>query len=222
MTLVRWVPNSGSSKLGGIPACYTHESTCPTACPLKNNGCYADYGKVAYHWKRNTHGWVNWSSFVELVRGLPEGQLWRYAVAGDLPGKSNRLNLTEFSELVTANYGRRGFVITHKPLDDCLEAIAARAATALGLTVNVSADSLEHADERAELGLPVVVVLPKDSPRFLKTPAGRKVVVCPAQVKKLTCAECQLCQKPHRKSIIGFRAHGQKFDHWRKRLPVIP
>jgi hypothetical protein len=43
----------------------------------------------------------------------------------------------------------------------------------------------------------------------MKTPAGRTVVVCPAESEGLTCAECQLCALPHRKAIIGFRSHGQ-------------
>jgi len=40
------------------------------------------------------------------------------------------------------------------------------------------------------------------------TPAGRKVVVCPATIRDdVSCASCQLCQR-QRDFIIGFPAHG--------------
>ena len=44
----------------------------------------------------------------------------------------------------------------------------------------------------------------------LHTPAGRRIVVCPATYRDdVTCASCQLCQRAERKIIVGFPAHGQ-------------
>ena len=103
-----------------------------------------------------------------------------------------------------------------------------RAANSLGFTVNLSADDLRQADRLAELRIgPVAVVLPKDhGPRASRTPAGRKVVVCPAQVTKgMTCAACELCALSSRKAIVGFLAHGQgaQFvsERARRRLPIV-
>jgi hypothetical protein len=56
---------------------------------------------------------------------------------------------------------------------------------------------------------PVVVLQPEDAPADVRTPAGREVVICPAQTSGLTCAQCRRCSHPFRRSIIGFRAHGQ-------------
>ncbi len=58
---------------------------------------------------------------------------------------------------------------------------------------------------------PVVTVLPDTvhGNVALHTPAGRRIVVCPATYREdVTCASCQLCQRADRKVIVGFPAHG--------------
>ena len=82
--------------------------------------------------------------------------------------------------------------------------------------VNLSANSLAHADELADLDIaPVAVVLPHDVKENLITPKGRKVTLCPVyRVPDLTCAACGICTK-RRNAIIGFPALGAS-----KRLPL--
>jgi hypothetical protein len=61
--------------------------------------------------------------------------------------------------------------------------------------------------------LPVVVVLASSKAvnHDMRTPGGRRVVVCPATYDvKVTCASCQLCAVAGRNVIVGFPAHGQK------------
>ena len=79
-----------------------------------------------------------------------------------------------------------------------------------GFTVNLSANSPAHADHLAALAIgPVVAVVPSGFPDRGVTPAGRKVVVCPAQrVAGMTCDKCRLCSLANRPFIIGFRPHG--------------
>ena len=73
----------------------------------------------------------------------------------------------------------------------------------------MSGNNLAHADELAALDIaPVVVVLPYGTTSNTRTPAGRKVVVCPAtQRDTVTCKSCMLCAR-QRDFIIGFPAHG--------------
>jgi hypothetical protein len=55
-----------------------------------------------------------------------------------------------------------------------------------------------------------VVVLPADvaGRQPIATPAGRKVVVCPATYRDdVSCASCGLCAR-QRSAIVGFPAHG--------------
>ena len=122
-----------------------------------------------------------------------------------------RMDTARLTELVAANVGRRGFTFTHRHRSR--QAMAQiRWANRAGFTINASADSLEEADRLADYEIgPVAVVVPSTtSDRGLRTPAGRKVVVCPAQTKAdLTCATCRLCAIPSKKAIVAFRSHGQ-------------
>lgn len=201
---------SANEKTGPIPVSTTSAATCPDACPFKKNGCYADGGPLAIHWRAVTEGQRghDWSDFTAQIAALPDGQLWRHNQAGDLPGAGDSIDPAALGDLVRANIGRRGFTYTHKPATaENLHWI--RAANDWGFTVNLSANDLAHADALADTGLPVVTVLPIDAPAKLETPAGRTVVTCPATYRDgVSCATCQLCQRANRSTIVGFPAHG--------------
>ena len=202
---------SGNSKTGPIPVTTTSKSTCPTACPLKGNGCYAEHGPLGLHWRAvdNDRGY-SLDRLCQEIKNLPKGQLWRWAQAGDLPGDGSKIDGAALRKLTKANHGRSGFGYTHYDLADRANSAAVEAANAAGFTLNASANDLAHADELAALGVaPVVTVLPIDSPKITYTPAGRAVIVCPAYTTDgLSCATCGICAVPHRKAIIGFPAHG--------------
>ena len=150
-----------------------------------------------------------WPEFVAAVAALPAGQLWRHNQAGDLPGDGRTVDPVALGELVAANRGRRGFTYSHYRDPASLRWI--RAANEWGFTVNLSANDLVDADRLAETGAgPVVVVLPSSQTTNTATPAGRRVVVCPAtQRDDVSCATCQLCAR-QRSTIVGFPAHGTR------------
>lgn len=205
-------PSSANAKTGPIPVTTTSASTCPEACPLKGNGCYAEYGPLGMHWSKVNQG-VRGGTLVELctqIRKFPKEQLWRWAQAGDLPGDTVLLDPAAVEQLVVANDGRRGFGFTHYDASIPHNAAVIRAANQEGFTVNLSANDLSHADALAELGVaPVVTLLPEGTTKPLKTPAGRFVAVCPATTRdNITCASCGICAVAHRRAVIGFPAHG--------------
>jgi hypothetical protein len=211
MKTVHLTLKSGNVKTGPIPVSTTSALSCSDTCPFKNNGCYAESGPLALHWRAVTAGdrGLTWPEFCEEISRLPDGQLWRHNQAGDLPGLDNTINPAALDMLVSANKGRRGFTYTHKPATpENLELI--RAANVAGFTVNLSANNLAHADTLAETGAgPVVTVLPINAPAKMTTPAGRPVITCPAQTRDdVSCADCQLCARQDRPTIIGFLAHG--------------
>ncbi len=109
-----------------------------------------------------------------------------------------------------------------------------------GFTVNLSADNPDQADQLAALGIaPVVTVLARaygrrasrhrfkrhkdqwtetvgewrdrTAPLPRRTPAGRRIAVCPATYSDATCKSCGACARP-RDAVIGFLAHGA----WRR------
>lgn len=207
---------SRNAKTGRIPVTVSGRQTCPNSCPLKGDGgCYAEAGfHTRLHWDKVTGGdrGTNWTQFLAQVANLPEGQVWRHNVAGDLQGADNVIDRWALRELSHANLGRRGFTYTHYPMDVAENREAVRQANRDGFTVNLSADNVGEADDLADLGIaPVTVVLPADQLTNTKTPRGRTVVVCPAVVRDdVTCASCRLCQQADRSTIVGFPAHGPR------------
>lgn len=215
---------SGNRKTGPIPVTMTAASTCPPSCPLMNRGCYAEQHMVAIHWRRLSAGksGLSWEAFLLAVADLPAGQVWRHNEAGDLPGRGEGLDTAALAALVDANKGKRGFTYTHKNWR--IHGAVLRRATARGFTVNISTDSLAEADAAARAGLPVTTVLPHDAPsKGNKTPEGRTVVVCPAELSDaVTCERCKLCAVGDRKSIVGFRAHGDRKKQITERHRQLP
>ena len=209
---------SRNAKLGPIPASTSSASTCPDACRLKANGCYAEHGPQAMHWRKVTQGQrgQDWAGFVDSVRrSIYPGQLWRHNVSGDLAGAGDKIDAEALVALTRANGSARGFTYTHYPVTSGPNAAhnlaAIAGANGAGFIVNLSADSLAIADALADTGQPVVVVLPADyaDKREAVTPAGRAVAVCPAVTGQARhCADCGLCARRDRRVIVGFPAHG--------------
>jgi len=206
-------PKSKNAKVGKMAVTTSTATTCPTSCPFKSNGCYADSGPLKLHWDKVTRKerGDDWSTFISKIKDLPTGSKWRHNQAGDLPGDMEKLDNEKCIELAKANEGKRGFTYTHYDvLDNFQNAITVNIMNHLGFTVNVSANNLEHADKLCDMDIaPVATVLPIDQTTNTVTPKGRKVVVCPATYKDdVSCASCMLCEKWDRNVVVGFPAHG--------------
>jgi len=211
---------SGNRKVGPIPVSTTEEGSCPTSCPLLNTDCYARFGPLGMHWRKigpDGRG-TQWSLFCDRVKKFVVNQLWRHNQAGDLPKLTDdhdgpdRIDITKALELSNASEHTKGWTYTHyDPTDEHNASVIDRMNKVDGMTVNLSADSLEQADEYVQLNIgPVCVILPQDSSTMgNKTPNGVPIVTCPAQTtEEMSCDKCRLCQVRDRKSIVGFLAHG--------------
>lgn len=194
---------SGNAKTGPIPVTMTSRNSCPDSCALKANGCYADTGMVRLHWSKLDHKGLTLQELTDSIKALPKGQLWRHNVAGDIPDAQT------LGAIVQANKGRKGFTYSHAwDNPSILEAVSK--ANKEGFTVNLSANSAEHADTLVSLAAgPIVCLMPEDAPKVSTTPAGNTVVLCPATYQdNVTCAACGICAVSTRKAIIGFPVHG--------------
>ena len=148
-----------------------------------------------------------WEAFTAALAALPEGQLWRHNVSGDLPGASDTLDAEKCEALTAANKGKRGFTYSHYPLTGHNLDVLSRM-NADGFTVNVSHNSPQEA-LAAVHGLPAVTIVPIDFWQGEKR-QGR-IVRCPAETSdKISCATCQLCQRRDRNDIVGFSVHGTR------------
>lgn len=203
---------SKNSKVGRIPVSMSERRTCPPSCPLLGNGCYADAGfYTRLHWDRLDAGTagVPWEEFIDRVRALKPGQLWRHDVGGDLAGKDDEIDAELLDQLVWANEGKRGFTYTHYPIDKANNGEVIASANAQGFTINVSCQTLTEVDAAMERGLPAVVLLPANQRAPVRTPDGNVVAVCPAYLyPDTTCSTCRVCSHPDRKVAVGFPVHG--------------
>ena len=208
-------PVSGNTKTGPMPVSTSNSNTCPDACPIKAKGCYAKYGPVGMHWRKLDKGEsknsATWPEFIKQIKAIQRGSLWRHNQAGDLVGDNNLIDKDSLIDLVKANKGKRGFTYTHYPVENNgLNRAMIGYANDSGFTVNLSANDVNQADKVKALKVgPVVVIMPRDAAKVSTTPAGNKVVICPAENSdKVNCVTCGLCQLANRDYIIGFRAHG--------------
>lgn len=212
---------SSNKKTGPIPVTTTESASCPPSCPFINAGCYAKSGPLALHWRKVSSGerGTDWQGLCDFVQSLPEHQLWRHNQAGDLPHHHGVIDHAALAHLVVANTGRRGFTYTHHTLTPENVSMLTRS-NRQGFTVNASTESLGGADHALSLGLPAVTVVRNDQPVPKRSPAGNRVVVCPAQTRSdVACADCQLCSKADRGCIVAFLAHGTQAKKVNAALP---
>lgn len=211
---VHLTEKSTNKKTGKIPVSTTEQNSCPSTCPFNTKnvgGCYAESGPLRLHWNKvsDKERGTNWQSFCDKVAGFKPGQLWRHNQAGDLPHIKGTIDIAKMEALIDANKGKRGFTYTHHDLD--ANAGIIEYANGQGFTVNVSANSIDHADKvKAEYPeLPVVTVVDAtENRKSYASPAGNKVVVCPAtRLDNVSCETCKLCSL-QRDFIIAFPAHG--------------
>ena len=213
MSWYHFSPCSRNAKTGPIPTSTTAADTCPRSCPMFST-CYAKGGPQAMHWNKvtNRERGGTLRNLFDHVAALPENQVWRHNVSGDLPGTGERINGRQLQLLVNANAGKRGFTYTHKRPEVADNAAHIARANRDGFTINLSANTLAETDEYLALDIgPVVTVLPVDQTTNTRTPNGARVVVCPAtQRDDVTCATCKLCQVRDRGVVIGFPVHGSR------------
>jgi hypothetical protein len=204
--------------------------TCPSSCPLRKGGdqptaglCYAEHGSLGgYVWSlldktpagRTSMNGTRVYGFDELlyvIRSLSPGSLWRHNAAGDLiSNNKTTIDCAALRALVDANRGRRGFTFTHYDvLTNLVNREAILTANRNGFTINLSGNSIAHADQLADLRIgPVTTILPATTRKNERTPKGRTVVICPTFTHPgVTCATCGLCAR-QRSTIIGFPAIG--------------
>lgn len=215
-------PKSANEKTGPLVVTTSARSTCWDGCAFFLSGCYALGGPLGLHWSAVSKGergqiWPDFLKALAAALARNPAKIWRHNQAGDLPGDGATIDRAALLQLaaVSKASGRVGFTYTHKPLlpgqapEAAANLKALRSAARSGLVVNASANNPGHADALADLGLPVCVTIPEETPATSATPAGRKIIVCPAQQREgITCATCGLCSKAARSVIIGFRYHG--------------
>ena len=167
-----------------------------------------------------------WDDLTTYVSKLDRGQLWRHNQAGDLGYTKAQgreyIRLDLLKSLVDANKssGAKGYTYTHHVLNTH-NSEAIKYSNRNGFTVNASCESMTQADDAIAQGIPAVVVVDNSKPVPARTPAGTKVVVCPAQTRDTNCVDCGLCAQAKRTCVVAFLAHGNRAKKLNQTLEAI-
>lgn len=212
---VRFTRISSNAKTGPIGVTMTESKSCPDTCSLKGAGCYARFSFVGIQWRQldnGTHG-IEWDEFIRELSRMPSGYTFRHNVAGDLPHNNGKIDAVKLLQLVVASNKKTGFTYTHHDMRNHDNLALVLGANRKGFTINASCDNLDQVDNAMALGLPTATILPEVSGKTTMTPAGNRVVTCPATYRDdVTCATCgrsrPLCARADRGYAVGFPVHG--------------
>ena len=98
----KFIRQSQNRKTGPIPVTYSSRATCPASCVHYRSTCYAEGGPTRLAWNRAENG-IGIAELCAHIQTIPRGRLWRYGVAGDLPGDGEQLDREGLAMLVRAN-----------------------------------------------------------------------------------------------------------------------
>ena len=224
---------SSNAKTGRMPVTTTEASSCPSTCPHIDGNCYAKSGfHLRQHWSKVTshERGGTWDDLCNYIRTLKPNQLWRHNQAGDLPyvriatqnSFQELITLPLLKDLVDANKasGAKGYTYSHHVLNTH-NAEAIKYSNRNGFTVNASCESMTQADDAIAQGIPAVVVVDNSKPVPARTPAGTRVLVCPAQTSDTNCKDCGICAQSNRKCVVAFLAHGNRANKLNQTLEAI-
>lgn len=212
------------------------DATCLDSCPWKGNGCYVDAG-----FTRFASGQMNDAArgleALEVIRaevasidaafpkGVPQdgargGRDLRIHIGGDAPTDEAARLLAGAAERWRARGGGEVWSYTHS------WRVVERASWGI---ISVLASVERPGDvEAAQLrGYAVAIVVQRfDGERaYALEGSPSKVIPCPAETKKATCAACRLCFDDagllERGRAIGFSIHGSQGGKVSRRLAVI-
>jgi hypothetical protein len=203
---------SQNKKTGPIPVSSTDRGSCPDECSYKDSGCFGENAPLVFHWNKLNHTGLTLDELCTRYEDLPRRQLARHNVVGDLPKREDGLINVDALERITAAASRIDlFAYTHFSPYEYVNHDAILAANRSGFTINLSCESYDEADNYIDMGIgPVVLSVPRGTPKVTHTKKGRQVTLCPADYSPMTCDRCGICAVSERKSVIAFTAHGSR------------
>ena len=184
---------------------YVPMSTCPSTCPLLDNGCMAQHGNLRLHTPKGDPNTAI-ESEARLIRAMPAYNPLRLRESGDQPDQAG---LEKHTAPAARDWTRRGgqpvWTYTHNWRN--IDAKAWGTISALA-----SVHSQEEALEAIDAGYAPALVLPEVPTHSI---GDERYVHCPQQRpgrSDFKCRDCQLCFKAdwlHQEElVIVFTPHG--------------
>ena len=190
------VLKSRNSKVGPMATTYRTQVSCPTTCPLLDNGCYAN-GRIFGIPK--ALGRDDVSAVLALAETpLPHGI--RFNVSGDFldaKGKPDKRYIAACNKVARAHPDALKIAYTH--------AWRVLSPAMFDFPVNASCETVEDVEKAVAAGWQAVIVNGEDGSMI----GEKRVLTCLAETKNLSCADCGLCgQDVRTRPVVSFTAHG--------------
>lgn len=203
---------SNNRKLGDAAATYASQVTCPDVCPLRGNGCYAEYGLVGMQTHQLNAGAAGLSAKqvagveASKIDALPPGNRpLRLHVVGDCSTDATAQIVSGAADRYTKRTGRAAWTYTHGWRDVDRSSWG-------NVSVLASCETTAEVEQaRARGYAPAIVVDSHPSAKTYQLDMV-KVIPCPAEFNPArNCADCGLCQRADwlrdTGRAIGFAIH---------------
>lgn len=207
---------------------YVSQKTCPSTCPLRNNGCYAEVGmmRMAITSKiNNTEEDIDSiiDSECSAIDKLPANKTLRIHGVGDAPTPQAAKKLA----IAGKNYLKRAKNKSAKVYSYTHAWRTVKRKYWGVVSTLASCETTKQVKEARKQGYAASIVVAKFDSDKLYVKDGEKLLPCPSQTKGITCSQCKLCTNDTHlrkaKISIAFEAHGVRKEKVKKmlELPLI-
>lgn len=206
------VEASKNAKTGLVHATYASQNSCPSSCPLRSNGCYAENGPMVI-WTRRVHDAGPDASVLEVahaeaiaISNLSGRNDLRLHVVGDCTTNETAAIVSD-AAIEVLKKGRQAWAYTHSAAN-----VERRAWGKV--SVLASAERPDQVLAYQDKGYATAMVVDKFESERLYKKDGLSILPCPNQTRGVQCTSCRLClddDRLHAKGItIGFAPHGTR------------
>lgn len=219
--LVTVVEKSRNSKIGDVAATYVTLQSCPSTCPLKDNGCYAQGGRVGgIVQNMNTYAEEIGATLLDIaieeaqaIDDLMTMRPLRVHVSGDWSTDE----AARIGSAAVRRFRERGggvawsYTHAHRQVE--------RESWDPAVSVLASCETLVEVVDAMSRGWAAAMVVPEHPPdgkaHKVETQIGDATVIpCVNQTRGVTCTQCRLCWNSEalleRRAVIAFAVHGNR------------
>ncbi len=212
---IKAIEVSENRKIGRVSATYATQATCPSSCKLRENGCYAESGLVAFITRKLNRSEDSAAPVEELamaeavaIAGLTGEHPLRMHVVGDATTDGAARLLSSAAEYHTNKHNQPVWTYTHAWRD-------VERSSWGKVSVFASCESTEDAKLAMSRGYAAALVVDSHAQDKAYGVDGLKLVPCPQQTgRSASCVDCGLCMRADSMlkmgSVIAFEVHGQQ------------
>lgn len=218
------VEKSSNRKIGEASATYVSQASCPTSCPFRGSGCYAESGFVGITTKRlnkstETDAVTLARQEADAILSLSGKRDLRLHVVGDSTTEEGTRILADAASSYTARYGKTVWSYTHA--QDIPRGAWGE------VSILRSVETVKAAKQASDAGYAAAMVVESfEDTKAYPIGEGLTGIPCPVQTGKAdSCVKCRLClnaDKLHAKNrVVLFEAHSDRASKVKQALKVI-